>query len=173
MFLLPLSLIPGSSGHTSEGVQATRFLPRLVRSGNGNGVVWAPTWCWCICFYFSLRGKLLFSSLSAPLSLSGGVCGAAGGGAGFDGGGVCCAADIQGNTSASTKAINCSLTNARTLCFSWAELPSDAIRSHGCRCSTWVAISGQNSRNTFVSASRPSAHPNFVARAPAVRLPLG
>ena len=111
--------------------------------------------------------------LCAPLSLSGGVCGAAGGGAGFDGGGVCCAADIQGNTSASTKAINCSLTNARTLCFSWAELPSDAIRSHGCRCSTWVAISGQNSRNTFVSASRPSAHPNFVARAPAVRLPLG
>ena len=44
---------------------------------------------------------------------------------------------------------------------------------YGCRCNTWVAISGQNSRNVLVNASRPIAHPNLTARAPSVRSWLG
>ena len=45
--------------------------------------------------------------------------------------------------------------------------------AYGCRCNTCVAMSGQNSRNVFVSASRPIAHPNFSATVPAVRSELG
>jgi hypothetical protein len=48
-----------------------------------------------------------------------------------------------------------------------------ATFAYGCRCSTRVAMSGQNSRNTLVSESLPSAHPYLVASAEAVRLPLG
>ena len=48
-----------------------------------------------------------------------------------------------------------------------------ATPAYGCRCSTCVAISGQNSRNTFVSASRPIAYPYFEANPPRVRVWLG
>lgn len=69
-------------------------------------------------------------------------------------------------------------STASTAASPWAKAPSarascltspESFRPHGCRCNTCVAISGQNSRNTFVSASRPIAHPYFVAKSPMVR----
>ena len=44
---------------------------------------------------------------------------------------------------------------------------------YGWRCSTCVAMSGQNSRNALVAASRSKAYPYFERIAPAVRVLLG